>query len=210
MEKKSGNKPDDLEAVRSLVNTLEAFEKQEQERIIRWAREKLGLSPSTAQPPSGPGTASRSAQGERAERIGSPPKGRDIKSFIDEKFPSTNVHFAATVAYYYQFEAPEPERKESINAHDLQEATRLVGRARFNDPGQTLRDSHKLGLLDKTGESGAFRINTVGENLVAMTLPMGEGRSRVSKKKTAKKHTSKRVAKASPTRKVAKKKTRQK
>ena len=39
-----GSKPDDLEAVRTITSTLEPFDKNDQERIIRWAREKLGLS----------------------------------------------------------------------------------------------------------------------------------------------------------------------
>jgi len=37
------DKPDDLEAVRKLTEVLSAFGTGDQERIIRWAREKLGL-----------------------------------------------------------------------------------------------------------------------------------------------------------------------
>ena len=40
---------DDLEAVRAVAAALEGFDANEQERIIRWTREKLGLSVS-AQP----------------------------------------------------------------------------------------------------------------------------------------------------------------
>ena len=35
---------DDYEAVRTIVETLEAFETKDQERILRWTREKLGLT----------------------------------------------------------------------------------------------------------------------------------------------------------------------
>src|SRR5262245_44849357 len=37
------SKPDDLEAVRSLTDTLQPFSNDDRERIIRWAREKLGM-----------------------------------------------------------------------------------------------------------------------------------------------------------------------
>jgi hypothetical protein len=37
-------KPDDYEAVRTVVATLESFDANDQERILRWAREKLGLA----------------------------------------------------------------------------------------------------------------------------------------------------------------------
>ena len=42
------SKPDDLEAVRSLADTLQPFASEDRERIIRWAREKLGMTASVA------------------------------------------------------------------------------------------------------------------------------------------------------------------
>jgi hypothetical protein len=98
------------------------------------------------------------------------------------------VQFAAAVAYFYRFEAPPAERKDVINKEDLQEATRKAGRERFANPLKTLANAHQIGLLDKGSEKATFTINSVGENLVAMTLP-GEGSSSVkpAKKRAAKK-----------------------
>jgi hypothetical protein len=45
---------DDLEAVRAIVEALQGFDAGDQERIIRWAREKLRLVESPAPPPSTP------------------------------------------------------------------------------------------------------------------------------------------------------------
>jgi len=39
---------DDLEAVRVVAEALQGFDARDQERIIRWAREKLGLARSSA------------------------------------------------------------------------------------------------------------------------------------------------------------------
>jgi hypothetical protein len=100
--------------------------------------------------------------------------GIDIKSFVAAKDPKSDNQFAATVAYYYRFEAPENQRADSITAETLQEATRLSGRNRLGDPGKTLRNAKDQGYLD-AADRGAFKINSVGENLVAMTLP-GQGR----------------------------------
>ncbi len=149
---------DDLEAVRILVATLEPFEKTDQERIIRWAREKLGLSIKTGEnPPSAPPGGSSTG-------------GKDLRTFVAEKSPTSDNQFAATVAYYYRFEASKAEQRETITKKDLQDACRLAGRQRLRDPDQTLRNAQNVGLLDKAG-TGAFSINSVGENLVAMTLP---------------------------------------
>jgi hypothetical protein len=153
---------DDLEAVRKVVEALQGFEPEDQERVIRWAREKLGLSAPRGDPP--PGLTAPSFQQQSQREM-------DIKTFVNSKNPKAGTHFVATVAYYLRFEAPDAERKEYIRAADLQDASRQVGRERLKDPGKTLRNAHTTGLLDKGPERGTYVINTVGENLVAMTLP---------------------------------------
>lgn len=160
-------KLDDLEAIRTVVAALQPFEAADQERIIRWAREKLGLGIAAAQaapPPTPPVPATA------APPAAVPGRQRDLRAFVAEKNPVSDTHFAATVAYYYRFEAPESERKEAVGADDLLDACRKAGRNRLQNPGQTLRNAHRDGLLDRA-DRGAFRINAVGENLVAMTLP---------------------------------------
>ena len=82
--------------------------------------------------------------------------------------------FAAAVAYYYKFEAPADQRKDAINAEDLVDACRKAQRKRPNKPGQVLVNALHQGLLDKA-ERGQYRINSVGENLVAMVLPSQDG-----------------------------------
>jgi len=161
---------DDLEAVRTLVGTLEGFEKPEQERIIRWAREKLGLSYAAPGTPPVHGTDKPFKQGETPLTGASARSGKDIKAFVTEKRPASDNQFTATVAYYYRFEAPEDQRKDAITAEDLQDACRKASRDRLKNPAQTLVNAHSAGLLDKA-ERGAYAINSVGENLVAMTLP---------------------------------------
>lgn len=171
---------DDLEAVRTIVSTLEKFDKNDQERIIRWAREKLGLNVVQVQPQ----VASQNVQQAVNQQCQTPIK--DLKSFVNEKNPSSDMQFAVTVAYYYKFEAPINERKDSINSTTLQDAARLSSRTRLGNPGQTLINASFNGMLDKSDEKGAYKINTVGENLVAMTLPQNSTSKRsISKRKQA-------------------------
>lgn len=188
---------DDLDAVRTLVLTLEPFDPSDRERIIRWAREKLGLP--VAPLPQGSAAPSTSVA-EPARTATQVPRVTDIKSFVAEKNPTSNNDFAATVAYYYRFEAPEDQRKETINAADLQEACRLTGRERLAKPAQTLVHAYTAGLLEKAGR-GTYSISTVGENLVAVTLPLqpSEARSkpRQAKRPAARKAAGKRKGKRS-------------
>lgn len=180
---------DDLEAVRLVADALEGFEAKDQERIIRWARERLGLAvvPAGSSQPSPPPPSGLPAP-NAAALTGS----KDLKTFVAEKKPKNDVQFATTIAYYYRFEAPQNLRKSEINADDLQEGCRLVGRERFKIPGQTLRNAHTLGLLNKGSESGSFAVNSVGENLVAVALP-GDGKSISRMKKGKKKKKKKKL-----------------
>lgn len=174
---------DDLEAVRSVVSALEGFPAEEQERVIRWAREKLNLPATGAGVPTtgGPSGAQNLTPSVAATAVqqGVP---RNLRTFVAEKQPKSDVQFAATVAFYHRFEAPEGQRKTEINADDLRDACRLVNRERLHDPLQTLQNARNLGLLDRPSR-GVFSINSVGENLVAMTLP-GDGKNAQLKGKT--------------------------
>jgi len=189
------DKLDDLEAVRILVATLEPFDTGQKERILRWAIEKLGLSSDRIQELQR-WERTDQVDGDQAQRRGGQ-HSQDIKTFITSKNPVRDVQFAATVAYFYRFEAPVSSRKEAIAAEDLQEACRMIGRKRLTNPGQTLRNAHSLGLLDKSEKPGVFSVNTVGENLVAMTLPSSPGQATTRKnQKPAKKAKQKQQGKS--------------
>ena len=195
---------DDLEAVRAVVAALDGFAADEQERVIRWAREKLKLpvSVSSRLPVENAATQHQPvSQPAGILTTTGEPTAKDLRTFVAEKKPTSDVQFAATVAYYHRFEAPEAQRKTEIVADDLGEACRLVNRERLHNPLQTLQNARNLGLLDRP-RRGVFAINSVGENLVAMTLPSNgksiapsKGRSKRSPKKAAKTKSRKKVAK---------------
>lgn len=90
------SKVDDLEAVRVLAETLHPFTSDDRERIIRWAREKLGMTV----PVVPAAVAPRLEAGDDVARDVGSAGGRaavDIKKFVTEKAPRSDVHFAAMV-----------------------------------------------------------------------------------------------------------------
>lgn len=195
-------KPDDLEAVRTISAALSGFSPDEQERILRWVREKIGLAPAVRTladariPPTTLPVAAPARQVEQPAAPQMPASGKDLKTFVSGKNPRSDAQFAATVAYFYRFEASPDQRKNEVDAAALQDACRLAGRARLNHPLMTLNNAKNQGLLDSGSEKGTFTINTVGENLVAMTLPgQAEGTTKGSKPKKPKKPQKKTIRK---------------
>lgn len=186
----------DFLSAEEIKGILQGRDKAEQERIVRWVAESLGLAPALGaiggQPGAPPHPEQPLADGGHRVSAGLPSeRKRDIKAFVEEKNPKSDIQFAAVVAYFYRFEAPEPDRKEAITSTDLQEAARLAGRPRFRKPSVPLNNAVRQGYLDRA-ERGSCSVNAVGENLVAMTLPStgrdtsGPGAARKSKKRPAK------------------------
>ncbi len=178
---------DDYQAVKAVVETIEPFNSEDRERILRWAREKLGMLPAPLgadvdrRPPDGAGSTVPPT-GHDSHRPNTPQHAADIKTFVAQKAPGSDSHFAAAVAFYHQFVAPEPARKSSIGKDDIIEACRNADRKRPASPAQVLVNAYHEGILDRS-EKGQYRLNAVGENLVAMVLP-GDGEKVRSKKRT--------------------------
>jgi len=174
----------ELDAVRALVEALEPLDADARERAMRWAAEKLQMRPLGSSPATG-----ALIQGlNQDQSVRSPMSAaRDIKAFVQEKNPRSDNQFAAVVAYYFKFEAPESERKDTVTGDDLQESCRKASRARLKSPAKTLNNAFIAGYFDKVG-AGGYRLNTVGENLVAMVLPSATAdvRSRTPSRKPAK------------------------
>jgi len=193
--------PDEFDALRTIVKTLEAFGPDDQNRILRWTAEKLGLG----QTPLVTLPAGSTGSNVLPSAPAAPPSGgaKDIKNFVEQKKPKNDMQFAAVVAYFYRFEAAE--KKDSITKADLLDACRLANYTRPPAPGQTLRNAVNAGLLDKA-DRGAFAINSVGENLVAVTLP-GDGTAAGNSgpRKRARKDRARSVKKAAPKKATAKK-----
>ncbi len=184
------NKPDDLGAIKTICDALEPFDDTEKERILRWASERLGIKNVVLTTTQTQQTGNPTASGQP---IITHHGGKDIKTFLEEKNPTSANQLVAAVAYYHKFEAPAAERKNSITADDVTEACRKANRDRPKHPNVILVNANAFGLVDKVG-TGTYEINAVGENLVAVSMPTaGHGNSGTkrtaskSKKATAKK-----------------------
>jgi hypothetical protein len=94
----------------------------------------------------------------------------DIRTFAQEKNPTTATERVALVAYYLSELAPSAQRKREIDRNDLENYFRQALFPRPKRLEQALVDAHHAGYLDRVAE-GKYRLNAVGYNLVAHNLP---------------------------------------
>ncbi|MHB1236314.1 MAG: hypothetical protein ACYCY7_02015 [Gallionella sp.] len=167
------NSGSDFDAAKAISDLLKDMDKDRQQRVLRWVAESLDITLHVRVGVPHDTTVGTAGSAVVTSAL-SPyqPEGRptDIKSFVESKSPKNDIQFATVIAYYYRFEAPADDRLDTISAEVLQNATRLAGHTRFAKPLMTLNNAKKQGYLD-AADRGSFRINSVGENLVAMTLP---------------------------------------
>lgn len=95
---------------------------------------------------------------------------RDIRSLKAEKDPESAIEMACVVAFYLLHNAPPSERKESVTIGDM---NKYFIQANYPLPKQIkdlLVHAKKSGYFDSLGQ-GEYRLNAVGHNLVAHSLP---------------------------------------
>ena len=197
----------DFDVGKAIHDLLEPLNDDRRRRILRWVSESLGLqtapqkTPPTTPAPVTPQTPNSVATSQHTPTTDPPV---DIKSFVESKAPKSDQQFAAVVAYYYRFQAPDEKRKPTIDTETLQDATRLAGRKRLTNPKATLNNAKAAGYLNSS-TPGEFEISTVGENLVAMTLPSSSGDAKPKKNSSRKKSAKKKPAKKATPKKTTKK-----
>jgi hypothetical protein len=173
-----------LDAAQKIVAELTGMTSEHQSLALKFATETLGLRLPAATPPA------QSPQPIPSHAAGSAGHTTDIRSFTAMKAPKSDQQFTAVVAYFYQFEAKPDERKGSIDADTMKEAARLAGRAQVARWNMTLTNAKNAGYLDAAG-NGKFKLSSVGENLVAITLPGDSGPSRGKRASASKKSKNK-------------------
>jgi hypothetical protein len=158
-------------AIDEIVAALEGLDDTARLTAVRAACEHLGvaglnLGASIAQIP-----RSEQAGGEAGSHV--PPLASqivDIRSLKDQKKPTNAAEMACLTAYYLDSLAPAAERKKDISSADIEKYFKQAGYPLPKSWQQLLSDAKGSGYFDSTGR-GKYKLNAVGYNLVAHSLP---------------------------------------
>jgi hypothetical protein len=94
----------------------------------------------------------------------------DIRALKEEKKPRSAIEMAAVVAFYLKEHAPPNERMNTVGKDQLEKYFKQANFRLPNRIGQLLPDAKAAGYFD-SAERGKYKLNAVGYNLVAHSLP---------------------------------------
>lgn len=162
----------EIEAIKTLLVTLEPLDPTLRESIISYVVGRLGVVlPGSQQPVTSPEKPSRGVGALWPEEKVVMHKEVHIKDLKDEKKPRSAVEMAVLVAYYLSQRAREKDRKNFVTVKDLEMYFKIAG---FRLPTQmhyTAFSAIKAGYLDSAG-TGKYKLNPVGYNLVTHSMPI--------------------------------------
>ncbi len=188
----------ELKAIKTISEALAPLDAEARERALSYAMQHLGIG-------APPLLSGRSVDQLEREAIPSPegvgsspsiePPSRvsDIRSLKEQKRPSTDVEMATLTAYYLRHLAPKEERKEEIGTEDIEKYFVQADYPLPSDKRYTLPNAKKAGYLESASR-GKYKMNSVGHNLVAHSMPRTESGTEAKAKKMAARKTGKKTA----------------
>jgi hypothetical protein len=181
----------ELTAVGEVVKALQALDPDSRARVVEYVFKLLGikwLGPERAVLPRDE-TVHRQSGDYMSGPVRTEFPVTDIYQLKEQKKPRSANQMAALVAYYLKEIVPVNQRKESIGAEDID---LYFKQARFHLPkraGVTLTNAKNAGYFDSAGV-GQYRLNAVGYNLVAYSLPSQGAKERPGRETRRKKRLS--------------------
>ena len=175
-----GKADQELEAMAAILGALNGLDGESIQRVLDYIFGRLSL-PRPAHLSVGPAVSvipSPHAPREVPAHLVRQPSIRDLK---EEKKPESANQMAALVAYYLSEIASEDERKDAINASDLEKYFKQAGFKLPKAVSQALPNAAAAAYLDSAGH-GLYRLNPVGYNLVVHGLPRGDAESSVPRR----------------------------
>ena len=166
------------QAIDLVEKALASFDGPDQQTILTAVCSHLKIAPPAALAPVARGSGLAGIPGPQAspEPAATPrafDAGIDIKTFKNQKQPSSAKQMACVVAYYLAELAPEKDRKQTVTVADLDKYFKQAGfpQAKME---QLLVDGKRSGYFDSEAR-GEYSLNRVGHNLVAHQMPRKSG-----------------------------------
>ena len=162
----------ELLAIQQVIAALSDLDSEARARVINYVFQRLRISSRAVLVEAAATGATPAPAIEAAVPLAQPGRRQiDIRTLGQEKSPRNANERVAVVGYYLSELAPADERNAEISAADI---TKYFKQAGFPLPGagrMTLVNAKNAGYLDAGADRGTYKLNPVGHNLVAHSLP---------------------------------------
>lgn len=162
----------EVEAIGLVLKALEPLTPEVRKSVVRYVSERLQISGYSAPAQRMP-EARNPAKADAPKQEQSSSVEVHIKELKSEKKPKYAVEMAAIVAYYLENFAKPNERKDRITNQDILTYFKIADFKLPTKPQFTLPNAKAAGYFDAVG-NGEYKLNAVGHNLVAHSLPRGK------------------------------------
>jgi hypothetical protein len=174
-ENSSSEVGSELKAIRVILAALMPLSDNARSSVISYVFRRLGIPLGQAvEAPYSTGPIRESVPVEAGHRGGLV----DIRTLKEEKQPSSAREMAVLVAFYLSELAPPSERKTEISADDIRQYFKQAAFKLPAAPEMTLVHTRNAGYFDPGPARGLYKLNAVGYNLVAHSLPATPGASK--------------------------------
>lgn len=192
--KKHDVDPDgEVDAIKKVLTALTPLSDQGRQSVLDYVVKRLGV-----RDPRPPHTAARPPENVQ-EPIRNPTPGGagHIKELRTAKQPRSDSEMAALAAYWLRDLAPDGERRDYITRKDVEQLFKIAEHPLPKRAEFTLPNAKGAGYVEQLGE-GKYKLNAVGYNLVAHTLPReGAGANGAARKRGKRKAPPKKKKKKS-------------
>ncbi|MBU6431187.1 MAG: hypothetical protein KGJ58_04320 [Patescibacteria group bacterium] len=175
----------EISAMNEIIASLNNLDDGQRQRVMKYVLERFGV-PVTEQinaPIMSP--VQKPAQSVGYENTLNT-KIVDIRTFKEEKSPRSAIQMAVLVAFYLQEIAPSDERKVAIDSTDIEKYFKQANYklpSGKNGAADTLVNAKRAGYFE-IADRGTYKLNPVGYNLIAHSLPNGDSEPRKARAKT--------------------------
>ena len=179
----------EIAAIKTVLEALDPLQPEIRQNVLAYVLRRLKIVIKAEGSGDDPAAAAAGGKpGAGAPAIPPVPPGAGapihIKTFKEEKNPSSAAEMSAIVAYYLENLVPQAERRDRIAIRDIETYFKIAEFPLPKKVEMTLVNAKAGGYFDSVG-NGEYKLNAVGHNLVAHNLPRGAESARPVRLTTA-------------------------
>jgi hypothetical protein len=166
---KNTKKPDELEAMRVLVEQLEPLDAAARVRALKYLVDRLEIQIANVRPPEDDNKDVN--PDAKPQPFGNKPLAlTDLRSLVAEKQPASAIEMAVLTAYYLKEVASAEGQKDAITVADIERYFKQGGYPLPKVVRFALTNAKDAGYFESAGR-GLYKLTPVGYNLAAHKMP---------------------------------------